>query len=134
MEGGQGEGKGGGVGRMLFVGLRSSRDIGIWCFCGPYGVAGEQGKNQLWAELGDQDVPGTGGLRHPGGLAVWVSPGSFQAPVSTCNLHHFSVALESQLALLTSSFWKITMTRFDFRTCPTEVKMEKVTLFIASSP
>ena len=56
MERGQGEGKGGGVGRMLFVGLRSSRDIGIWCFCGPYGAAGEQGKNQLWAELGDQDV------------------------------------------------------------------------------
>ena len=53
--------------------------------------------------------PGAG-FRHPVGLAVWISPGSFQAPVSTCNLPDFSVALESQLALLMSSSWKITMT------------------------
>ena len=54
--------------------------------------------------------PGAGGLRHLVGLAVRISPGSFQAPVSTCNLPDFSVTLESQLALLTSSSWKITMT------------------------
>ena len=69
------------------------------------------------------------------GLALRISLGSFQAPVSTCNFPDFSVVLESQLALLTSFSWKITMTILTSMCAQQkqDMKMEKVIL-TASSP